>query len=324
MRANIRVCLLIVAAGLLLVGSAAGVITNEGDDPDRPRFAGGTFDEANYLKLRAEYIARLRGYEPGKAFDIGLRKRAIDVMAGQESDRNNAAKTSLMQPQVFDWTPIGPTPIPNGQTQTTTAAVSGRVTAIDVKPTNSAIAYVGTADGGVYRTLDSGATWTQLMSTAQSLAIGAITIDPVTPTTVFVGTGEGNLALDNFFGVGIYRIITAETTPTVQGPFETRTGSAATTHAFLGTGITKIIIDPANNNNMYVGNTLSGSGLNGEGITAGLNAAFIGLYFSSNAQAGTPTWVRVTGLPFFFLTARPPPRSTLFPYTLLVQSASHA
>src|SRR6266705_4688284 len=109
MRGNIRVYLLIVAAGLLLVGSAMGVITDEGNDPDRPRFAG-TFDEANYIKLRAEYIARLRGYEPGKAFDISLRNRAIDVMAGQESERNAAAKASPLQPQAFDWTAIGPAP----------------------------------------------------------------------------------------------------------------------------------------------------------------------------------------------------------------------
>jgi hypothetical protein len=194
-------------------------------------------------------------------------------------------------------------------TQTTVSAVSGRVTCIDVHPTNPLIAYVGAAQGGLYRTLDGGTTWTQLMATPPvpgggispvgTLAIGAVTIDPVTPTTVWVGTGEGNLSLDSFFGVGIYRIINAETTPTVQGPFESRTNGGGV-HAFAGTAITKIVIDPANANNMFVGNTLGASGMSGDGICCGgvtPPSAFIGLYFSSNAQAPTPTWVRVTGLP---------------------------
>src|SRR5262245_17900930 len=145
MRRN-PIYLLIIALCLFFVGSAIGVITDQGNDPDLPRFAA-AIDEGDYLRLRAEYIARLRGYEPGRPFDISLRTRAIDVMAAQESERNAAAKTSPLQPNVLDWTAIGPTPIPNGQTQTTTAAVSGRVTAIDIKPTNSNIAYVGTADG---------------------------------------------------------------------------------------------------------------------------------------------------------------------------------
>src|ERR1700731_4862648 len=66
------------------------------------------------------------------------------------------------------WTAIGPFPIPNGQTDPanangisqTQSPVSGRTTAIAVHPTNPNIAYVGTAQGGVYRTLNGGASWT--------------------------------------------------------------------------------------------------------------------------------------------------------------------
>jgi hypothetical protein len=51
------------------------------------------------------------------------------------------------------WSRLGPAPIPNGQTANNTSQpVSGRVTAIVVHPTNADIAYVGTAQGGVYRT----------------------------------------------------------------------------------------------------------------------------------------------------------------------------
>src|SRR5262249_59047413 len=93
---------------------------------------------------------------------------------------------SLLAP----WTPLGPAPIPNGQTTGVSQAVSGRVTAIVVHPSNENIVYVGTAQGGLYRSLNGGTTWTALMDDAQSLAIGSIAIDPLDPTTLFVGTGE--------------------------------------------------------------------------------------------------------------------------------------
>src|SRR5207253_8723269 len=101
------------------------------------------------------------------------------------------------------------------------------------------IAYVGTAQGGVWRTTNGGRSWTPLMDSAQTLAIGAVTIDPVTPTTVFVGTGEGNQSGDSFFGIGLYRITNADTTPVVAGPFPTRVSASRTCarqgHAFQNT-----------------------------------------------------------------------------------------
>ena len=79
------------------------------------------------------------------------------------------------------------------------------------------------------------------------------------PSTVFVGTGEGNLSLDSFAGVGLYRIDNADqANPTVNGPFETRvagTGTSASNgHAFLGTGINRIAVDPNNDNRIFIGN----------------------------------------------------------------------
>src|SRR5205814_6167649 len=118
------------------------------------------------------------------------------------------------------WTALGPAPIPLGQTfGGVEVPVSGRISAIAVHPTNPSIVYVGAAQGGVYRSLDGGATWTPLMDNALTLAIGAIAIDPLNPSTVFVGTGEGDRSLDSFFGVGLYRIDNADTNPVLSGPF---------------------------------------------------------------------------------------------------------
>ena len=175
------------------------------------------------------------------------------------------------------WTPLGPAPIPNGQTDPTEVAVSGRVTAIAVDPASDMIVYVGTAQGGLYRSLDGGANWTALMDSAQSLAIGAITIDPLNHDTVFVGTGEGNLSGDSFFGVGLYIIRNASTvSPVLSGPFN----SNGTSDVFTGRAITRILVNPADDNKILVSTASGVSGLSSESFST---LPQRGVYLSANA-----------------------------------------
>ena len=288
-----RLVSILLACSLLSLGTSAsadGPVTNP--DPHLPAFAAGQIDPSTYLQMRDEAIARLRGLPYSDP--AGARARAIQALDQQEQ-----ALQAMRGPQApgSTWTALGPAPIPNGQT-TPSVAVSGRVTAIAIHPLTPTIVYVGTAQGGLYRTLDGGTTWTPLMDSAQTLAIGAVTIDPVNPSTVFVGTGEGNLSLDSFFGVGLYRITNADTTPVLAGPFDTRVAGTGTTasnpHAFLGSSITKILVDPLNDSRIFVANTSGLSGASGDPLAT---HADFGLYFSANAQAATPTFSLVSGLP---------------------------
>lgn len=204
------------------------------------------------------------------------------------------------------WSAIGPFPIPNGQTEPLTngipsnpTPVSGRVAAIDIHPTNPDIAYVGTAQGGLYRTLNGGQSWTQMMDAAPvapvgtPLAIGSVMVSPVNPSTVFVGTGEGNLSIDSFFGSGFYIITNADTAnAVVNGPYN---ANASGDDIFSGRSIVAIAVDPTNENNIFV-STSSGVG----GIRSSTYSVrpARGLYRSSNAMAGvngtgTPAWERI-------------------------------
>ena len=236
----------ILLIGGLAVGSgsirevAARIVKYFYNDPDMPFESGMTKEE--YMRRRSENIAMLRGIDKDHPFDPQLRIDAIRQLESQEIKRDERAFHGGQNALAFSWSEIGPNPIPNGQT-TPANAVSGRVTAIDVHPTNPNIAYVGTAQGGLYRTLDGGVTWTPMMDGALSLAIGAVTIDPLNPSIVFVGTGESNISGDSYAGVGIYRINNADTSPIVTGPFDTRVAGAGTTvgngHGFNGTGISR-------------------------------------------------------------------------------------
>src|SRR5262249_16467034 len=172
----------------------------------------------------------------------------------------------------------------------------GRVTAIAINPTNENIVYVGTAQGGLYRSLDGGTTWTALMDDAQSLAVGSIAIDPLDSTTIFVGTGEGNLSADSFFGVGLYIIKNAETTPTLLGPFNL---DGTGTDVFTGRSITRVLVSPTDDNIVFVATTSGIGGIGADSIPSVIssNLPSRGLYRSMNAMSASPTFQKITVQP---------------------------
>ncbi|HKQ05986.1 MAG TPA: VCBS repeat-containing protein [Blastocatellia bacterium] len=251
------------------------------DDADLPDIAKG-MDKREYMRLRDEYVARLRGLPHELSYDP--RVRALQQMEQQEltisQEQTRRQESNQITPLINSqtWTSIGPAPIPNGS-----FPVSGRVTAIAVKPTDPNVVYVGTAQGGLYRTLNGGTTWTQLMDSAMSLAIGSVAIAPSSPTTVFVGTGEANFSGDSFFGVGLYRIDNAETTATLVGPL----GAAQ----LANNSISRVLVDPSNANNVFVSTT---SGIGGSGGQLAASAPNRGVYRSTNALGATPTFTQLT------------------------------
>ncbi len=274
------------------------------EDPDIPSFLQGQVNKQEYLLKRAEHINMLRGLPDENAGE--KRDAAIELMNRQEgpATRKQGVRMSGLAQLISDteWTPLGPTPIPNGQTSGRSDPVSGRTISIAIHPTNPDIVYVGTAQGGLYRSLNGGATWTQLMDienaltpgTGSSLAIGAVVIDPANTTTVFVGTGEPNFSADSFIGRGVYRIRNAETAPAVEGPF----GFSQFNNRAIG----KILL--ADTNPAVAGSetlfvcTTSATGTNPSSGPVTLPPR--GIFRSTDAQAATPTFTKLTvqGLAF--------------------------
>src|SRR5260370_14754980 len=98
------------------------------------------------------------------------------------------------------------------------------------------------------------------MDSALSLAVGAIAIAPSQPSTIYVGTGEGNFSVDSFFGVGVYRIDNADTSPVLVGPLN-KNGSGA--DIFTGRSISQIVVHPTDPNTIFVSIRSGFSGLSG-------------------------------------------------------------
>ena len=254
-----------------------------GADPDIPEFITRSTDKEEFLIRRAEAIGAKRGIEAGKPFNPMDRINAIKLMEKQiqnvGASRNNTT-TSLLGA----WTEIGPNPIPNGQVVSgAQLPVSGRVISIAVHPTNPDVVYVGTAQGGLYRTTDGGISWIPLLDNALSLAIGAVVICPSQPETIYVGTGEHNLSIDSYFGAGLYRIDNASSaSPTISAAI----GSAQ----FNGRSISKIIVHPTNPAIIFVAST---SGVGGILVSTPSSLPNRGVFRSTDATSATPTFIQI-------------------------------
>ena len=260
---------------------------------------GSRMDREEYLRERAEYIGLKRGYEAGFPFNPEVRRNAIDQMERQQNRRKLESVISgdLSPAAGGAWTPIGPFSISNGQAVSGgNTAVTGRVTAVVVDPTNPNIVYLGTAQGGVWRSLNAGTTWEAIFDSADSLAIGALALAPSDPTKLYVGTGEFNACADCFFGAGLYRIDTVNTTPSLVGPINPlQTVGDRTYNIFNGRGITRIVVDPTNPGTIFVSTArgIGGMGANSKGTTPPV--APRGLWRSTNATgaAGSITFQKL-------------------------------
>ena len=82
--------------------------------------------------------------------------------------------------------------------------IGGRITSMAVPPGGATI-YVGSANGGVFKSTDSGGSFNPVFDEFSAFSIGAITLDPSNPNIVYVGTGESNPAVDTYDGNGVYR-----------------------------------------------------------------------------------------------------------------------
>src|SRR5271157_6450629 len=86
------------------------------------------------------------------------------------------------------------------------AAMGGRIADIvAVQEGQRLTIYVGSASGGVWKSVDGGTTFKPIFDKQPSLSIGAVAIDPSSPQTVWVGTGESWVRNSVSVGTGIYR-----------------------------------------------------------------------------------------------------------------------
>ena len=124
------------------------------------------------------------------------------------------------------WRPIGP-------------FRGGRTKAAAGVPTSPGVFYVGAVNGGVWRTVDYGRTWTPIFDDQPTGSIGAIAVALSNPDVIYVGSGEGLQRPDLSTGDGVYRSVD---------------GGRSWKHLGLREGqqIPQIAVDPKDPNRLFV------------------------------------------------------------------------
>lgn len=100
-----------------------------------------------------------------------------------------------------NWTPIGLESWTNGNTGYNPG--NGRINAVTVDPNNSDIIFVCAASGGVWKSIDGGASWNTNTDAFPILGTSDVAIDPNNSNNVYLATGDRD-ALDTY-GVGVYK-----------------------------------------------------------------------------------------------------------------------
>lgn len=120
------------------------------------------------------------------------------------------------------------------------AAMSGRVAALDaVQEGKRLTVFVGSASGGVWKSVNGGTTFKPVFDKQAVQSIGAVTIDPKSAKTIWVGTGEAWTRNSVSVGDGVYK-------STDGGENWTNLGLKNSER------IVKILVDPTNTDTAFV------------------------------------------------------------------------
>lgn len=149
----------------------------------------------------------------------------------------------------------------------------GRVNCMAFHPTNINTFWVGTPNGGVWKTSDGGVSWTALNDYMPLLAVMQIVIDFTDPNIIYIATGDKNYIPS----IGILKSIDGGLTWTHSNPFS-------------GARINSLKMDPNNNSILHA-------------------ATDIGIYRSSNTGN---SWNLVQSGSFGDLTYRPNSNTILY------------
>ena len=158
-----------------------------------------------------------------RAYPHGDIKQEAMALALAQADAKEAEAGDLRAA----WTCAGP------------GNIGSRVTDLAVHPSDPDHVYAAMASGGVFRSLDGGASWTPLFDEQAVLPVGAIALDPEDPQILYVGTGEANAGSFSFYGMGVFKSTDA-------GESRTSLGLEATRY------IGRIAVDPRDGRTIFV------------------------------------------------------------------------
>lgn len=147
------------------------------NENNKPTNAGG------YLEYRRASRADSNGNIPMGA--LVRAKTHIDRMQNAQRDAG-----------LWEWDWLGP------------SNIGGRIRAVLPDPNNANVLWIGSAGGGIWKSTNSGSSWTVINDFMSTLAITSMVFDPSSTSIMYAGTGEGFTTWylnDALPGAGIFK-----------------------------------------------------------------------------------------------------------------------
>ncbi len=135
-------------------------------------------------------------YEP-RVYPTGKYPSSKLIYNESQKHRINTKSTLLNN----TWTNITPITLPS-PSDTTTINGLGRINSITFSPADSNTIFIGSSQGGVWKTTDNGNTWNCLTDDLPLLRISDICLDPNNVNTIYIATGDINYIGFNTIAAG--------------------------------------------------------------------------------------------------------------------------
>ena len=223
---------------------------------------------------RWEYMVEPRVYPSGNLSVLELQPSTFSAL--QEEAYAMSSSRALVN---ASWSSLGPAGAPSGGN-------AGRVNFVRFSPTDTATIFVGTPNGGLWKSSNSGGSWTQLAENFPFLGCSDLAIHPTNPNIMYLATGDADASDINSFGVlrTLDGGVTWDSTGRTFGVSALRT-------------IRRLLINPLNPNTLFMGAS--------DGIWRSLNAGVTWTQITTNSirdmefKPGDTTVVYACGTSFY-------------------------
>ena len=150
-------------------------------------------------------------------------------------EESSAWKARLHGPGGIDaWTALGP------------GNVGGRTRALVIDPNAPDVMYAAGVAGGIWKSVDGGASWNVSDDLMLNLAVCSLAIDPQDSAVLYAGTGEGYFLSDVFVrGLGIFKSADAGAT------WNQLAGTVSGVPAGAFDYVNKLVVSPNDSNRIY-------------------------------------------------------------------------
>ena len=215
---------------------------------------------------RGKYLAMQRAGDDGRLADNGLMLALAQRKAMTAAATGARSKLASISPDA--WKALGPTNI------------GGRLRSILTHPSDPNWLMIGSVSGGLWKSVDAGASWAAVDDFLPNLAISSLVRDPSNSQRIYAATGEGLPNFDRILGYGVFVSNDGGVQWSQLGGTVPTFGAPPATQQSDFQQVNRVDVHPTNPNIVLL-------------ATGGYICSWGGVYRTENALAPVPTWTRV-------------------------------